>query len=231
MKTRITLITLFMLIFAVSAAQASVYDIVDSVNYWPGWANGTNDDNKDVIGVPNFTTGSVSYENGNTMTGFSMNFTAGSAYNNLTSGDLFINVNDDDTLDYVVSLNGRDGGTANVYAFNADYSDASSYIMSNAPSGYRENHPIKGVIDGLSPVAQVQWSGLPTWSSGSGSLEVSITGLDIEFEMLSVAYTVSCANDVVFATGMTATPIPGAVWLMGSGLFGLIGLRRRANKN
>ncbi len=34
-------------------------------------------------------------------------------------------------------------------------------------------------------------------------------------------------NAELSASGMTATPIPGAVWLLGSGLMGMIGLRRR----
>jgi len=31
-------------------------------------------------------------------------------------------------------------------------------------------------------------------------------------------------------TAVTPTPIPGAVWLLGSGLLGLVGLKRRMRK-
>ena len=64
MKTRVAFITMFLLMLIVSAAHAGVYTFEDTANYWPGWANGTSDDNKDVIGVPNFTTGTVTYANG-----------------------------------------------------------------------------------------------------------------------------------------------------------------------
>jgi len=37
--------------------------------------------------------------------------------------------------------------------------------------------------------------------------------------------TATCANDVV--TGTVPTPIPAAFWLLGSGLLGLVGIRRR----
>lgn len=223
MKTRIALIAICMMLIA-TAASANSFTFTDNAKYWPGWQNGTSDDNKDVIGVPDFTTGTVTYKNGNIMTGFSVNYTADSGYNSLTSGDLFINTNDDTTWDYVVDLSGRMGGRFNVYAFNADYSDTSAYVMSTG-SGIREDHPTGAIVAG-SPVDTVCWTGLKNVLFNH-NLSTSISGLDIEFDVLTVAYTVSCANDVVFAGGMAKTPIPAAAWLLGSGLMGLIGLRRK----
>ncbi|MBU1248094.1 MAG: hypothetical protein KKB70_05305 [Proteobacteria bacterium] len=209
MKTRVAFITMFLLMLIASVAHAGVYTFEDTVNYWPGWANGTSDDSKDVIGVPNFTTGTVSYQNGGIMTGFSVNYTAGSAYNNLGSGDLFINVNNDNSWDYVVDLSGRNGGTVGVYAFNVDYDATGSYIMSTG-SGIREDHPTGAIVSGA-PVAYATWSGLETWQNSGQVLTTSIEGLNLDYEVLTVGYTVSCANDVVFAGGMSKTPIPGAV--------------------
>lgn len=224
MKTRIALIAICMLLLA-TAANAAVIDFQDTAKYWPGWKNNTSDDNKDVIGVPDFKTGSLTVENGNTLTDFSVNYTAGNAYNKLTTGDLFINTNDDSTWDFVVDLDGRNGGVFNVYAFNVDYTAASAYEMSTG-SGIREDHPTGAIVFG-DPVDTIMWTGLEDWDSNSGMMTTSISGLDVEFDVLTVAYTVSCANDVVFTGGISKTPIPGAVWLLGSGLMGLIGLRRK----
>lgn len=228
MKTRIILIATCMIVFAATVAEAAAFDFQDTSLYWPGWANGSSDDYTDSIGVPDFTSGSVSYEDGNVLTGFSVSYTAGSAYNSLSSGDLFINTGDDQTWDYVVDLSGRSAGVYNVYAFSADYSDTGAYVMS-AGSGIREDHPTGAVVYG-DPVATIMWTGLEEWNPSSGELTTSITGLNIEFDVLTVAYTVSCANDVVFQGGMSKTPIPAAVWLLGSGLLGLAGFRRKAFK-
>ncbi|MGE4506199.1 MAG: hypothetical protein AB7D51_12695 [Desulfovibrionaceae bacterium] len=230
MKKQIIIITTILaaLLFA-ATAQADVFTFEDTAITWPGWENGSSEDGKDIIGVPNFTSGSITYT-GNTMTGFSINLTANnSVYNTLTSGDLFINIDNDQTWDYVVDLSGRHGGVANVYAFNVDYDDASSYYMSWASGDYRDDHPVGAKVDGLDPVAQVMWSGMPNYPFGPTGT-ITISGLDIDFEMLTVAYTISCANDVVFASGLNATPIPGAAWLLGSGLFGLVGLKSRFKK-
>jgi hypothetical protein len=40
-------------------------------------------------------------------------------------------------------------------------------------------------------------------------------------------YNVELAGNVALTPEVTTTPIPGAVWLFGSGLFGLIGVKRR----
>lgn len=49
-------------------------------------------------------------------------------------------------------------------------------------------------------------------------------------------YSISHPNDIQcygiarLDAEVTPTPVPGAIWLMGSGIFGLIGLKRRNNK-
>lgn len=222
-------LTVIMAVTMTSTAQADSFSFTDDVNHWDGWGT-SGQNNRDVIGIPDFTTGSIGYEN-NAMTGFSVNYTVNSSrslFNQLTSGDLFINTNNDSTWDYVVHLDGRTGGTANVYEFNVDYTDAGSYVLGTFPTGgHRQNHPASAIIDGLNPVAQVMWSGIADATHANPGGTISITGLDVSFDVLTVAYTVSCANDVVFVSGMSQTPIPATVWLLGSGLAGLVGLRRR----
>ncbi|MGE4504261.1 MAG: hypothetical protein AB7D51_02860 [Desulfovibrionaceae bacterium] len=43
---------------------------------------------------------------------------------------------------------------------------------------------------------------------------------------MTVGIHVQALADGSSATGTSATPIPGAAWLLGSGLMGLMGLRR-----
>ncbi|MBM4332317.1 MAG: hypothetical protein FJ117_14055 [Deltaproteobacteria bacterium] len=59
------LIVACFLISAFISSQAFGYTINfgDGAKYWPGWNNNTSDDNKDVIGVPNFTGGSLEITN------------------------------------------------------------------------------------------------------------------------------------------------------------------------
>lgn len=38
-------------------------------------------------------------------------------------------------------------------------------------------------------------------------------------------------DDLILAASPTHTPIPGAVWLLGTGLFGLVGVRRALNRS
>ncbi|QJB55313.1 VPLPA-CTERM sorting domain-containing protein [Pseudodesulfovibrio sp. zrk46] len=65
------------------------------------------------------------------------------------------------------------------------------------------------------------------FSFGSNTIELgslllgfndSNNGVDLDYD-----------DFVIVARKTSATPIPGAVWLLGSGLVGLVGLRRRAN--
>jgi hypothetical protein len=46
-------------------------------------------------------------------------------------------------------------------------------------------------------------------------------------KITEVAYTDTFRTDAKVTYSYTATPIPGAVWLLGSGLVGMIGLRRK----
>ena len=49
-------------------------------------------------------------------------------------------------------------------------------------------------------------------------------GLDGQFIL---AFGATCANDVIYETVNNPVPVPPSVWLFGSGLIGLVGLKRR----
>lgn len=67
----------------------------------------------------------------------------------------------------------------------------------------------------------------PVFTHSGKTLEwkVDKTLLGSSFSFLGATST--AAGKVVDTTSVAATPIPGSVWLLGSGLVGLIGLRRR----
>jgi len=55
-------------------------------------------------------------------------------------------------------------------------------------------------------------------------------GLYIGSEDFIISWTVNCANDVVYEKISNHVPIPPTMLLLGSGLIGLIGIRRRFKK-
>ncbi|WP_372521669.1 hypothetical protein [Sulfuricaulis sp.] len=58
-------------------------------------------------------------------------------------------------------------------------------------------------------------------------LAVKVAGLDNKFGPASAFFGGSVENG---STSLAAVPVPAAVWLLSSGLVGLIGLARRGNK-
>ncbi|SKA93820.1 VPLPA-CTERM protein sorting domain-containing protein [Paucidesulfovibrio gracilis DSM 16080] len=218
-------ILLAMLSLAALPAQAELWTFEDQYTHWNGW--GTHHENKkDVIGIPDFTDGTATVVN-NTLQSVRFFFSAGSSeslYNQLGSGDLFVNTDNDSSWNYLVRLN--NDLTADVYNFNTSYTDRGAYYLGHADGDYRDYHPAWGKVWG-DALYSGTWSGKPEFPGEGNVGVISIAGLNIDFDKLSLSYTVSCANDIMGADTFSKTPIPGAVWLLGSGLLGLIGLRRR----
>ncbi|MGE4292202.1 MAG: hypothetical protein AB7E32_08335 [Desulfovibrio sp.] len=225
MRTRIIAITALLIMIAMPA-MAEVWTFGDSATHWDGWGTWS-ENKKDVIGIPDFSGGEATISGGNTLQGVSFFFSVDqyqNLYSSLTSGDLFINTDDDNAWNYVVRLNSD--LTASVYEFEKSYTDRTAYKLAFANGDYRDYHPAWAKVWGEA-IATGTWSGMPGLDANSDGI-ITISGLNISFDKLTLSYTVSCANDVVMADSFSQTPIPGAVWLLGSGLLGLIGMRRRA---
>lgn len=224
MRTRIFILTMLFIMMSMPAA-AAVWSFEDTVTHWDGW--GTRSENKkDVIGMPDILGGEAIVSQGNTLQGVNFFFNVNqyqSLYPSLSSGDLFLNTDDDNAWNYVVKLNSD--LTASVFEFEKSYTNRYAYDKGFAEGDYRDNHPAWGRVWGAA-VASGTWSGMPGLDANNAGT-ISIAGLNINFDKLTIGYTVSCANDVIMADTFSKTPIPGAVWLLGSGLLGLIGLRRR----
>ena len=250
-KTILSLILLLSaFIFLVGSANASTVNFGDSTIYWPGQGNGTQQDNEDVIGIPNILGGSYTIT-GSVLQSITFKYTSNITENwsYLVPGDLFIDTNADGKWDYVAAnMDGTSPGTWDLYGISVDVGSKTDYIISNQtgegvlrggsgwPSGLtvRNNHPV--ALDSnllVNKVGSVDFSGWENLTHAGQILESTFTfndgGLDVSSDWI-FGWTVNCGNDVIYEHGTSEAPIPGAVWLLGSGLLGLIGVRRRSRK-
>jgi len=169
---------------------------------------------------------------------------------NLMSGDLFFDVNGDakygdihgaagnhivtDTFgyDYVMDLNFEDF-SYNVYALGAGSSTITSQESVNQGSNpWRYNAGGTFVTSGSFNYL----TGLSNADTGlSGGSHNVLTGLDLSFlapeTQFMSHFTMQCGNDNAMGAGETSgTPEPATMFLLGSGLVGLAGLRKKFNK-
>jgi hypothetical protein len=145
------------------------------------------------------------------------------------AGDLAIDANNDGTYEYGVALTPHDEFSA------GSLYDVTSWNTSNKyapPSGYIYNQDqIVTIQDGTSVGSANSWrwvsfSGGPDWRIDV-TLDPSLfSGLGEEIGLYWASAT--CANDYV--EGTAPVPEPTTMLLLGSGLLGLVGLRRKFKK-
>jgi len=169
---------------------------------------------------------------------------------NLMSGDLFFDINGDaqygdihgtagnhivtDTFgyDYVMDLN-FDDFSYTVYELVAGSSTITSQESANQGSNpWRYNSGGTKIGSG----SFTYLTGLTDAETGfSGGSHNAVTGIDLSFlapeTQFMSHFTMQCGNDNVMGAGETSgTPEPATMFLLGSGLVGLAGLRKKFNK-
>jgi hypothetical protein len=70
--------------------------------------------------------------------------------------------------------------------------------------------------------ATSDYSGPPVWNNNDAPFHPAYLGINTEYD--------GWENNFALSYEAVVTPIPGAVWLLGSGLLGMIGLRRKGKK-
>lgn len=235
MKTRLLHFSALILlgIFVLSSpASAQIYTFGDTQNYWPGWNNGSGDDAKDTIGTPDFFGGSMTFT-GSLLTGIQIDYAFAWNDSRVKFGDIFLNADGDGDWDYVVRTYKALAGKVDIFSVNVPL-NGQGYLLSylntegdNYPGSIRQTHPVAAGRDWLTnDIGDAAWSG---WSNAQGSHSSSLTGLNLGYldpQNLIIGFAASCANDVVYEQ-LNPVPVPAALWLLGSGIVGLVGLRRK----
>ncbi|MEW6267132.1 MAG: hypothetical protein AB1641_29000 [Thermodesulfobacteriota bacterium] len=226
----LSLLSLLIFLLAMPAVSGAYTTVTfgDTAWFFPTYDLGTwgtpNYTGQDVVGGPNITGGSAGFDS-NGLDSVTINMVRPYGWNyqwsDIPLGDLFINVGSDSDWDYVM----HDGY---LYEFNYAVTNSDVYVLSSwSSNGYRHNHPFLANPDYLGDALYAVSTSVDNpWAYQT----ITASGLGIHLDYgqgVTLGWTLQCANDVLYQDpGYRQVPLPGAVWLLGSGLIGLLGLRR-----
>jgi hypothetical protein len=239
-------ICLFFLVLMAPQVSGETISFGDNTLYWAGWPSQFNDSLGialntwlDAWGTPNILGGSATINDNGYLTSvtFDVQNTRPSGWDSLLPADLFIDTDNDKIWDYVVNLITPAYTSVlnpGLYAIDQplyDLATNNNYIISNVP-GYsgriRDNHPI-GVTGGTY-IGPVNFSGWPVSAANGATTSVSFILGDQDILLgsnFALGWTVTCANDVIYAEMNHQVPEPATLFLLGAGIIGLVGVRRK----
>jgi hypothetical protein len=216
MKYCILTVAALMVLGAAASVDASyTVDFGDSTVNWVGYSG----NNNDSIGVPDFpklTAGSATLSSTNRLESIVFTYTSktgvsATTWGLLKPGDLFLDVDLNDGWDYVARHSGTTAaGNWALYSFATEIplGPASLYEVVKQADwvgfSVRVNHPwslADSTFDNLGAdtgkvVAFDGWDSLAANQTGSSTFDLS--ALNLKVDKLVLAFTVNCANDVVY---------------------------------
>ncbi len=227
---------------------ATLYTFGDSNYYWgqnSGWAPGeswqdtyiSNHNNRDVIGTPDLTGGSIETDSTGALTEIKIAYDTVSSTTSYTAGDLFLDTDGDFFWDYFVDVDNSDN---KVYLYDIDdnvdasakkgqnddfYNLSTGVFKSSHENYYRNDHPVYAssvLIQNSTQLGElssftdfVPGSAPPTnyvvFDFGSATIN------NVDWTKAIIGFAPTCANDVIYER----VPEPTAVLLVGFGLLGL----------
>ena len=131
---------------------------------------------------------------------------------------------------------GTTDGTATLYSLNSGDNTIDALLSEDfmdplfSTGNYRNGQEVA-----VNMAGNVTSGTAGTWSVVDGStvsFSIDLTGTALEDTAVAFHWTMSCGNDVIEdAIGPPSEiPVPASIWLMGSGLLGLVSFARRRKR-